>query len=160
PNVYFDEENRRHLNTIRRAELDLAFDLINKNKKDSAKNVLERLDRNMLQQNFPYGMVSRGNEHNQLSLAIMQAAYLADDKALGDRVGKSVKTDLQQQMKYYNSLSGWRADNLQYEKQSADDMLKRLDQMQQMFGEKNKSQELQNIIKDKVDSGDTVKPPT
>ena len=114
----------------------------------------------VIPEDFPYGMVSRGNEHNQLSLAIMQAAYLADDKALGDRVGKSVKTDLQQQMKYYNSLSGWRADNLQYEKQGADDMLKRLDQMQQMFGEKNKSQELQNIIKNKVDSGDTVKPPT
>ncbi len=33
PNVYFDEENRRHLNTIRKGEVDLAFDLINKNKK-------------------------------------------------------------------------------------------------------------------------------
>ena len=42
PGVYYDEENRRHLNSIRRAEVDIAFDLINKNKKDSAKNVLER----------------------------------------------------------------------------------------------------------------------
>ena len=55
PNVYFDEENRRHLNTIRKAEVDLAFDLVNKNKKDSAKSVLERCDKMMLQENFPYG---------------------------------------------------------------------------------------------------------
>lgn len=134
PNVYFDEENRRHLNTIRKAEVDLAFDLINKNKKDSAKAVLERCDKNMLQENFPYGMVSRGNDHNQLSMAIMQAAYLADDKALAERVGKGVKTDLQQQMKYYNSLTGWQADGLSYEKQNAQQLLDRLNQMQQIMG--------------------------
>ena len=125
PGVYFDEENRRHLNTIRKAEVDLAFDLINKNKKDSAKSVLERCDKNMLQQNFPYGMVSRGNDHNQLSLAIMQAAYLADDKPLAEKVGNSVKTDLQQQIKYYNSLTGWQADGLNYEKQNAQQILDR-----------------------------------
>ncbi len=62
-------------------------------------------------------------------------------------------------MKYYNSLTDWRADNLQYEKQMADDLLKRLDQIQQMFGDKNKSHELENII-NKIDSGDTAKPPT
>lgn len=134
PNVYFDEENRRHLNTIRKAEVDLAFDLINKNKKDSAKAVLERCDKNMLQENFPYGMVSRGNDHNQLSMAIMQAAYLSGDTALATRVGKGVKTDLQQQMKYYNSLTGWQADGLSYEKQNAQQLLDRLNQMQQIMG--------------------------
>jgi hypothetical protein len=159
PGVYFDEENRRHLNTIRRAEVDLAFDMLNKNKKDSAKNVLERCDKMMLEQNFPYGMVSRGNDHNQLSLAIMQAAYMADDKKLGDKVAKALKTDLQQQMKYYNSLTDWRADNMQYEKQGTDELLKRLDQIQQMFGEKNKVNELENMI-NQIDSGDTAKPPT
>ncbi len=133
PNVYFDEENRRHLNTIRKAEVDLAFDLINKNKKDSAKAVLERCDKMMLQQNFPYGMCSRGNDHNQLSMAVMQAAYLADDKPLADKVGKSVKTDLQQQIKYYNSLSGWQADGLSYEKQNAQELLDRLNQVQQVL---------------------------
>jgi hypothetical protein len=134
PNVYFDEENRRHLNTIRKAEVDLAFDLINKGKKDSARSVLNRCDVMMLQDNFPYGMVSRGNDHNQLSLAVMQAAYLADDKPLAEKVAKSVKKDLQQQIKYYNSLSGWQADGLNYEKQNAQEILDRLNQVQQVLG--------------------------
>ncbi|MEP6683368.1 MAG: DUF2723 domain-containing protein, partial [Parafilimonas sp.] len=158
PNVYFDEENRRHLNTIRKAEVDIAFDLINKNKKDSAKSVLELVDKNMLQQNFPYGMVSRGNDHNQLSLAVMQAAYLADDKPLAEKVGKSVKTDLQQQIKYYNSLSGWQADGLSYEKQNAQDILDRLIQVQQILGgSKALTPEATGELKPPPD---TTKPPT
>jgi hypothetical protein len=134
PGVYFDEENRRHLNTIRKADVDLAFDLVNKNKKDSAKSVLERCDKMMLQQNFPYGMISRGNEHNQLSMAVMQAAYLAEDKVLADKVANAVKKDLQQQMKYYNSLSGWQASGLAYDKQNAQDLLNRITQIQQLLG--------------------------
>lgn len=158
PGVYFDEENRRHLETIRRAEVDIAFDLVNKNKKDSAKNVLERGDKEMLQQNFPYGMTSRGNDHDQLSLGVMQAAYLADDKALAEKVARSVKTDLQQQIKYYNSLDGWRADNLAYEKQNAQDLLTKLDQMQQMFGAGGKNPLENGSIIKAVDSGDTAQP--
>lgn len=157
PGVYYDEENRRHLNSIRRAEVDLAFDLINKNKKDSARSVLERCDKEMLQQNFAYGMTSRGNDHDQLSLAIMQAAYLADDKTLAEKVSRSVKTDLQQQMKFYNSLTDWRADNLNYEKQNASDMLNKLTQMQQMFKTKNPALENGSLI-NQVDSGDTAQP--
>jgi hypothetical protein len=158
PGVYYDEENRRHLNSIRRAEVDIAFDLINKGRKDSAKSVLERADKEMLQQNFPYGMVSRGNDHDQLSLAVMQAAYLADDKQLAEKVGRSVKTDLQQQIKYYNALDGWRADNLAYEKQSAEEMLNRLNQMQQMFSTKNNPALENGSILKSVDSGDTAQP--
>jgi len=158
PGVYFDEENRRHLNTIRKAEVDLAFDLINKNKKDSAKSVLERVDKNMLQQNFPYGMVSRGNDHNQLSLAIMQAAYMSDDKALAEKVATSVKKDLQQQMKYYNSLTGWQAEGLNYEKQNAQEILDRLNQVQQVLGgNKNLTPEKTGELKPPPD---TAKPPT
>lgn len=134
PDVYFDEENRRHLNTIRKAEVDLAFDLIEKGKKDSARSVLQRCDKMMLQENFPYGMISRGNDHNQLSLAVMQAAYYAEDKTLAEKIAASVKKDLQQQLKYYNSLSGWQAEGLSYDKREAEDMLSRLEQVQQILG--------------------------
>lgn len=155
--VYFDEENRRHLNTIRRAEVDIAFDLINKGRKDSAKAILERTDKEMLQENFPYGMTSRGNDHDQLSLAVMQAAYLSGDSALAVKVGKAVKTDLQQQIKFYNSLDGWRADNLAYEKQNAQDMLTRIDQMQQAMSLKTPNIENGQLLK-AVDSGDSAQP--
>ncbi|MGN6352557.1 MAG: glycosyltransferase family 117 protein [Parafilimonas sp.] len=162
PGVYFDEENRRHLNTIRKAEVDLAFDLIEKGKKDSAKAVLQKVDKNMLQQNFPYGMVSRGNDHNQLSLAVMQAAYMADDKALAEKIATSVKTDLQQQLKYYNSLSGWQANGLAYEKQGAQELLDRLSQVQQALGGGNLPQapEEGGELKPAADSTDTAKPAT
>ncbi len=159
PNVYFDEENRRHLNTIRKAEVDLAFDLIGKNKKDSAKAVLEKCDKMMLQQNFPYGMVSRGNDHDQLSLAVMQAAYLANDKPLAEKVAKSVKTDLQQQIKYYNSLTGWQADGLNYEKQNAQEILDRLNQVQQILGAA-KPQSTPEKTGELKPPPDTTKPPT
>ena len=161
PGVYFDEENRRHLNTMRRAEVDLAFALINENKKDSARSVLERCDKEMLQQNFSYGMTSRGNDHDQLSLAIMQAAYLADDKTLAEKVQKSVKTDLQQQIRFYNALTDWRAENLDYEKQGAQDMLNKLNQMDQVFNQKNSTLENGTLTKTPPpDSSDTAKPPT
>src|SRR5690349_305080 len=63
-NVYFDEENRRHLNIIRDADTQLALDLIDKNRKEDARKVLQRTDKMMLTSNFPYGMVSRNNMHD------------------------------------------------------------------------------------------------
>jgi hypothetical protein len=103
-------------------------------------------------------MVSRGNDHNQLSMALMQAAYLADDKPLAERIGKSVKTDLQQQMKYYNSLTGWQADGLNYEKQIAQEILDRLIQVQQILGgNKAATPEKTGELRPPPD---TTKPPT
>ncbi|HAK10781.1 MAG TPA: hypothetical protein DCO78_01375, partial [Chitinophagaceae bacterium] len=66
--VYFDEENRRHLNSIRLAYSELAGDLAAKNRKEEAKKLLEKVDKGLLEENFPYGMVSRGNQHNRISL--------------------------------------------------------------------------------------------
>jgi hypothetical protein len=37
PGVYYDEENRRHLNTLRAAHAQLALSLIDAGKKDSAR---------------------------------------------------------------------------------------------------------------------------
>ena len=59
PGVYYDEENRRHLNTIRLAYATAASNLADNGQKDEAKQLLERCDKNMLRENFPYGMVSR-----------------------------------------------------------------------------------------------------
>jgi len=41
PGVYYDEENRRHLNTLRAAHAQLALSLVEDNKKDSARKLLE-----------------------------------------------------------------------------------------------------------------------
>jgi hypothetical protein len=105
PGVYYDEENRRHINSLRLTHGTLAKSLIAFNKLDSAKNILEKYDKNVLESNVPYGMTSnRGNFHNSISLDFLEAAYQSGDFSLADKVSRSVKKDLQQQMTYYRSL--------------------------------------------------------
>ena len=131
--VYFDEENRRHLNGIRSAYAELAIDLASKNRKDDARAVLNKVDKMMLESNFGYGLTSRGNLHNRNSLLFLEACYLAGDKALIQKVSNAVKKDLQQQVNYYNTLSGMKADNMAQEKQTAESYLQALSQMQTMY---------------------------
>jgi hypothetical protein len=105
PGVYYDEENRRHLNTIRAAHAQLALSLIDAGKKDSARNILERFDKNVYEPNFPYGMTSnRGNQQNRISMSFLLACYESGDLELAKKVSASVKKDLNQQMRYYASL--------------------------------------------------------
>lgn len=135
PGVYFDEENRRHLNDIRKADVELAFDLIFKNKPDSARKVLDRTDKMMLEENFPYGMTSRSNDHNRISMAFLEACYRSDNHALAEKVLTSVKKDLQQQARYYDALTGQMAENMGYEKQVNGQLLSQLSEMEKLFSE-------------------------
>ncbi len=136
PGVYFDEENRRHLNTIRTAYGELAADLSSKGRKEEARKVLEKADKMMLQENFPYGMISRGSMHNRNSIAFLQACYQSDDKPLADKVLNSVKKDMQQQIKFYNALEGNKAEAMAYDKKITEDYLQTLNTMEQMFSGK------------------------
>lgn len=144
PGVYYDEENRRHLNTIRRAHTEIALDLVYKNRKEEARKALEKADKMMLEENFPYGMISRGNEHNRLSMLFLQACYQAEDPKLAAKVLKGVKTDLQQQLKFYNSLTGMKADNMIYEKNNAEKLLQDLGELEKAFGTKQPGASLEN----------------
>ncbi|MFZ9170543.1 MAG: DUF2723 domain-containing protein [Sediminibacterium sp.] len=133
PGVYFDEENRRHLGGIRSAYAELAIDLAAKNRKEEARAVLNKVDKMMHESNFGYGLTSRGNLHNRNSLLFLEACYLAGDQALIQKVSAAVKKDLQQQVNYYNTLSGMKADNMAQEKQTAETYLQALGQMQTMY---------------------------
>ncbi len=104
PGVYYDEENRSHLNTIRLAYATAAISLSKSGQKDKARQILERCDSNMLQSNFPYGMPSRSMRHDFFSYKFLKAAYMADDTLLAAKITKSLKTDLNQQMTYYAML--------------------------------------------------------
>lgn len=105
PGVYFDEENRRHLNSIRASHAILAMNLADAGKLDSAKKILNRYDSEVNIQNVPYGMTSnRGNQHNRVSMSFLYACYRAGDQALAKKVAGSVKRDLEQQMRYYRLL--------------------------------------------------------
>jgi hypothetical protein len=105
PGVYYDEENRRHLNTIRLAHAQLAQSLALNGKKDSARKILEYFDQHVKESNFPYGMTSnRGNQQDAISMQFLQACYMAGDSVLAKKVEASVKKDLTQQMRYYKGL--------------------------------------------------------
>lgn len=104
--VYYDEENRRHLNSIRLTHATLAKSLVAYNKKDSARKILRKYDQSVLEENMPYGMTSnRGNFHNNVSLDFLEAAYLSEDLQLAEKVKRSLKKDLEQQMVYYRHLA-------------------------------------------------------
>jgi hypothetical protein len=133
PGVYFDEENRRHLNDIRKADTELSYDLIFKGRKEDARKVLERADKMMLQENFPYGLTSRNNDHNKISMAFLEACYRADDMRLASKVLASVRKDIKQQTLYYAALTGEKAENMAYEKQTNDKLNEQLNQMEQMY---------------------------
>jgi hypothetical protein len=105
PGVYYDEENRRHLNSIKYAHAQVAESLATSGSKDSARKILEHFDQNVLQSNFPYGMTSNQNNlHDYFSFRFLEACYVSEDWTLAKKVFASLKKDLDQQMRYYKSL--------------------------------------------------------
>ncbi|NOT93468.1 glycosyltransferase family 117 protein [Ferruginibacter sp.] len=131
--VYFDEENRRHLNSIRLAYAQAASSLADAGKKEEAKKMLNRCDKMMLEENFPYGLVSRGQQHNQFSLQMLIAAYKAGDTALAKKISTAVKKDLEQQMTYLTNLPDSKQDAMQYEMQGVQRLLMGMEQLKNQF---------------------------
>jgi hypothetical protein len=140
PGVYFDEENRRHLNNIRNAFADVAMDMANRGKMDSAKQLLAKIDAGMLQENIPYGLVSRYNQHNETSLMLLQAAYLTGEDVLVKKISEAVRKDLNEQMAYYEAIGDKRAEGLNYEIQYALRLQGMLNQMEQFLKPANPEQ--------------------
>jgi len=116
--VYFDEENRRHLNTIRQAYAIAALNMAQSNRKEEAKKMLGKCDQMMLQENFPYGMVSRFQQHNYVSMLMLQASYASGDTVLAAKISKSLKKDLEQQLAYYAALPDEKAAEFDFTDQS------------------------------------------
>ncbi|MEO6668893.1 MAG: DUF2723 domain-containing protein [Ferruginibacter sp.] len=133
PGVYYDEENRRHLNSIRLSYAQAAGDLANAGRSEDAKKLLNKCDKMMLEENFPYGSVSRSQQHNQIAMQFLYAAYRAGDNVLAAKVARSLRKDMEQQVLYYQSLSDNRRDILSYEEERNDNLLKGLLQLEQQF---------------------------
>lgn len=103
--VYFDEENRRRLNNIKLAHAQVALSLAREGKQVQAREVLNQFDQLVNSSNFPYGMTfNQGNRHNAISIQFLQACYASGDMNLARKVAGSVRKDLEQQMRYYQSL--------------------------------------------------------
>src|ERR1035437_1026758 len=131
--VYYDEENRRHLNTIRMQYALAALNLADNDRKGDAKKLLERFDKMMLQKNFPYGMVSRDQRHNEISGQFLLAAYKSGDTLLANKVYASIRKDLEQEIAYFNALDEDKQGALVNDNQRAMQILQQLQQMEQYF---------------------------
>ncbi|MEO5889415.1 MAG: DUF2723 domain-containing protein [Ferruginibacter sp.] len=133
PGLYLDEANRRQLLSVRNAYAELAIDLAAKGRKEEAKKYLEKADKMMSAENLPYGYISNGNMYNRASLFFLQACYRADAKDLIVKITHSLKTDLTQQIDFYDSLSENRAVSMGYEKTSSKDLLDTMNKMQAFY---------------------------
>jgi hypothetical protein len=87
----------------------------------------------MLQQNFPYGMASRRQQQDQISAQFLLAAYRAGDTILAKKVSDALRTDLEQQIMYFNSLNDNQQANLAYENQLVQQTLQQVQGMEQYF---------------------------
>lgn len=106
PGVYFDEENRRHLVGIRQSFAETANQLATEGQTEKAKELLNMADKNLLTENFPYGLVSRQNQHNTISVQFLEAAFKAGDKKLAAKVSAALGKDLNEQLAYYAYIGG------------------------------------------------------
>lgn len=104
PGVYFDEENRRHLLSIRQAYAQAAYNLADDGRKQEAVNLLEKAESLIIPEALPYAMVSRDNSHNRTSLLYLETAYKAGHTALTKKVKDALRKDLNDQLNYYKYL--------------------------------------------------------
>ncbi|HXS55510.1 MAG TPA: DUF2723 domain-containing protein [Hanamia sp.] len=133
PGVYYDEENRRHLNTIRMQFAQVANNLADHDRKQDASHLLHKADSMMLQQNFPYGLASRRQQQDQISGQFLLAAYKAGDMALAKKVSDALRKDLEQQITYFNSLDENKQASLAYDNQIVQQLLQQIQGMEQYF---------------------------
>src|SRR5690606_30506829 len=107
--------------------------MVDAGREEDARKLLNKCDSMMHQENFPYGMASRNQQHNQIAVQFLYAAYKANDTALIEKVSKAVSKDLLQQQAYYQSLSDRRRDNLANEEERNENLIKALGQLEQQF---------------------------
>lgn len=129
PGVYFDEPNRRMLQSVRNAYTKLGVALVKEGKKDKALQVLDRQDSVFLPGNMPYALTSPGNMHNLWSMEIVYAYYIAGNPKKAEQISGEITKDLEQQMRYYRSLPANRFTNdLQDDARRAEQFLMMLKQ--------------------------------
>jgi hypothetical protein len=106
-NVYFDEENRRHLLSLRRTYAIQALSLVDANRKDEAKKILDKAEGLINTEALPYAMTSsvhNQNYHNYIGTVYLRAAYSSGHNDLAKKVKDALVKDLNDQLNYYKYL--------------------------------------------------------
>jgi hypothetical protein len=137
PGVYFDEENRRHLLSVRSVFGELAGNLSDNGRKDEATQLLDKSEGLINTINMPYAMVSRYNSHNQTALIYLEAAYKTGHKQLVDKLKTAIRKDLNDQKAYYDYLKSEKEEffnSVAREAEINDFMLQLLDAVEKQYG--------------------------
>ena len=103
PHVYFDQNGRRELLSIRGAYATLGAALATSGKKDSALKVLNYGYKMIDQTTLPYGMTSERNSEDITSLQYAGAYYLAGDNKMAAQIANAAIRDCRQQLAYYTA---------------------------------------------------------
>ncbi len=106
--AYFDEENRRHALSIRNTYAIAAGAFADAGRKEDALKLLQKCESMINPDDLPYAMISKENAHNIYGLTYLEAAYKAGDTVLVKKLRQALKTDLEQQKKYYDYLKAER----------------------------------------------------
>jgi hypothetical protein len=134
PDVYFDENGRRTLLSIRRDFATLAMALVAEGKKDSALKVLNYCTKMINPTTLKFGETSGQNSfHNAISMQFAYAYYLAGDNKSADMISDAIVKDCKQQLNYYDSLWPDAQDLYQRESQTATQMIKQLQDLKMQF---------------------------
>jgi hypothetical protein len=153
--VYFDEENRRHLLSIRSTYGEAAGNLADANRKEDALKLLSKAEAGISTENLPYAMASRYNSHNQTAMIYMEGAYKAGNMALAQKLGAAVQKDLNDQKKYYDYLQTEKDElyqSLSTEAQINELMLQVLAEVQKKYTQKPPVVEYPEVIGKPADS--------
>jgi hypothetical protein len=129
PNIYFDENGRRELLSIRGAYAMLGASLAQDGKKDSALKVLNYGYKMVDRTTLPYGLVSSGNMENITSLQYANAYYLAGDKKMATQIANATIRDCRQQLAYYGALGESAGNYFQRDQQTATGIMQQLEGM-------------------------------
>jgi hypothetical protein len=133
PNVYFDENGRRTLLTIRNAFSTLAQALVTAGNKDSALKVLNYGYKMIDPTTLPYGYTSEDDRQDIISIQYAYAYFLAGDAAKGNLIADAIIRDCHQQIDYYNSLSDNQAADFRRDLQTAQQIIQQLEGMKTQF---------------------------
>jgi len=157
PGVYFDEENRRHLISIRETYSTAVSRLAEEGRKDEAIGLLDKAESLIHPEALPYAMVSRNNMHDYISMNYLEAAYKAGHKTLIAKVKTALEKDLNDQLRYYRYLRDNKPDfyngDLMNDENFCTQVLEQLKQFEVMYNPKPTTvTEIPGKIRDTVDS--------
>ncbi len=103
--VYYDEENRRHLESIRGCFATYATEFVNAGRNKEAAALVKRIHTEMPSYSLPYGVSSRYDNLAQVNLALANAAIECGETEIAKTILTEQTKDARQQMEYYYALS-------------------------------------------------------